>query len=361
MVGGAETQLVRLVGELKSRQWDIRVISFTSGARMEAALANLGIDVIVIEASGPFQQYKRCRALIREIKASQPEALVTFMLQANVLGRLAGRLTRTPVVSSIRNSRFGGSSRLGQLIGDLLERSTARLATSIVVNSEYAARELEQRRVTAGATVHIIPNGVLKPEGKQRVQGGLTPTAFKWLAVGSLTPQKNYVGLAEGFQQVVSEYPTARLFIAGEGSQRSELEEAVKRLGLADNISLLGERHDIPDLLASADAFILASSWEGMPNVVMEAMSHAVPTVATPVGGVPELIAHGDTGWIAGGTGAADLAQAMLQVMNLPHELREAVAAKGKEVVLARFGTDRMVNSWAQVIKSAALKSKSDR
>src|SRR5690625_7810904 len=99
MVGGAETQLVRLVGELKSRQWDIRVISFTSGARMEAALANLGIDVLVIEASGPFQQFKRCRALVRGIKASQPEALVTVMWQANVVGRLPGRRIRTAVGS----------------------------------------------------------------------------------------------------------------------------------------------------------------------------------------------------------------------------------------------------------------------
>lgn len=353
MVGGAETQLVRLAGALVDRNWHIRVISFAGGARMESALARLGIEVVVIDARGPLGGLRRVQALLREIRASTPDCVVTFMLQANVLGRLVGKWTGTPVVSSIRNTRFGGSSRLGQHVGDRLERATAKLAVSTVVNSDYAARELARRRVTAGAKVQVIPNGVLQPERVPTDPSGSTPTAFTWLAVGRLAPQKNYGALVEGFRQVVAAHPEARLLIAGEGSERPQIEDAVEGLGLGENIRLLGERSDVPELLASSDAFILASGWEGMPNVVMEAMTHGVPTVATPVGGVPELIVDEETGWIAEGTSASALAKAMLKVMSLQVEHREVVAAQGRTTILEKFSIEKMVDAWARVITSA--------
>lgn len=341
--------MVQLAGGLADRGWDTRVIAFAGGDRMEAALAERGVQVLVIKAKGP----KRLHALVDEIRRSKPDGLVTFMLQANVLGRLAGLWTRTPVVSSIRNTRFGGRSRLGQVVGDILERTTARLAASIVINSEYAARELADRGVTTGANVIVIPNGVLLPANFPKVKSADADRPFTWLAVGRLVPQKNYQALVEGFQRVVAIHPEVRLMVAGEGSERPRIEAAIAQLKLDENIILLGERSDVPALLGSADAFILASGWEGMPNAVMEAMAHGLPTVATPVGGVPELIVDGETGWIAEGTDAAALSEAMLRVMSLDARQRASVAAKGSETIRAKFSMQKLVESWARVITVA--------
>lgn len=141
-----------------------------------------------------------------------------------------------------------------------------------------------------------IPNGIevarfAAPEGtRQRLRGELSlpEDAPVFIVVGRLNEQKNHALLLRAFEKVPEH---AHLLIVGDGDLRSELQE--QAAGMSSRVHFLGIRRDVPDLLAAADAFVLASDWEGNPLVVMEAMSAGLPVVATAVGCVPELVVDG--------------------------------------------------------------------
>lgn len=353
-VGGAETQLAGLATALARGGWEVKVAAFTTGTEIIQRLAAGGVSVEVAGDGGPVH---RLRWLIRLVKSHRAECVITFMLQANVLGRVAARLVGVPVISSIRNTRFGGNSKIGARVGDLLERSTSRLARATVVNSRYAAAELVERGVVSEHNVVVIPNGVMVPSverlapnlSEHRGQRG----RFSWLAVGRLAPQKNFAALIQAFQEVTRSSPGAVLRIAGDGPLRDELTELIFKMGMSGSVELLGERQDIGALLCESEAFVLASKWEGMPNVVMEAMAMGTPTLATAVGGVPELIEPEVTGWLAESPEPEDLAAGMLSVMALAPGERRLIAEAGRQYIADNYGPDKMVERWRSVIEDA--------
>jgi len=216
------------------------------------------------------------------LRREQPLILTTFMYHANLLGRVAGRLARVPVVvSSIRNENFGGPMR------DRIMRLTDWMADVTIINSNLAGEAVVRRGVVPVGKLQVIPNGLdttrftWTPEVRMQVRKafGIDEECFLWLAVGRLEEQKDYPNLLKAFARVVREQPEAVLLVAGQGPIRRTLEEMVSLLELEGRVKFLGVRTDIPHLLAAADAFVLASAWEGLPNVVMEALAAAKPVV----------------------------------------------------------------------------------
>src|SRR5262249_6138085 len=118
------------------------------------------------------------------------------------------------------------------------------------------------------------------------------------LTIGRLDPQKGLHDLIEAAGLICAKYPRAHFLLVGEGPQRVALERAIREKGLGDRIHLAGWRADIPEILAAGYALVLSSHWEGMPNVVLEAMAAGLPVVATRVEGISELVVEGQTGVI---------------------------------------------------------------
>jgi glycosyltransferase involved in cell wall biosynthesis len=136
------------------------------------------------------------------------------------------------------------------------------------------------------------------------------------------------------------------LLIAGRGPLLEELQAQAQRLGIASQVSFLGVREDIAALLAAADGFVLSSAWEGMPNVVMEALAAAKPVVATRVGGVSELVETGKSGVLVPPRDPTALSQAMRQLMTLPAEQRREMGSRGRSRVAAQFSLGVMADRW---------------
>jgi glycosyltransferase involved in cell wall biosynthesis len=137
---------------------------------------------------------------------------------------------------------------------------------------------------------------------------------FQWLAVGRLTPAKDYPNLLRAFRALNHVDPTARLWIAGEGDPSTLLASHPDLLQNSPSIQWLGLRRDIADLLDAADGFVLSSAWEGMPLVVGEAMAMGKPIVATNVGGIAELM--GNTGTLVPPADSQALTAAIVAVMD---------------------------------------------
>ena len=129
-----------------------------------------------------------------------------------------------------------------------------------------------------------------------RAELAVADDEFLWLAVGRLVPQKDVPNLLDAFAKHHAAHPRSRLAIVGDGALRDEMVAHAASLGVGEAVAFLGIRRDVPQLMAAADVFVMSSAWEGLPNVVMEAMAAGLPVVSTNVGGVAELVEDPGTG-----------------------------------------------------------------
>jgi len=351
--GGAEIQLVRLATLLTERGYCTTVISLLALGRHASELQRAGVEVESLEMTkglGALSALARAIRLVRELR---PDALVSFLFHANVLGRLVGRVTSIPVViSSIRNERFGGAWRERAI------RATDFLADAVVVNSRAVGESLVRRRITSASHLQVVPNGIRVdeyiPNEQSRVttrsQLGVAPDEFLWVAVGRLTPQKDYHTLLHAFRYALDVRPKARLRIAGEGPLLGELNRLRCVQGLRGKCSFLSLRHDIPELLAAADALVLSSAWEGLPNVLMEAGAAEKPVVATDVGGVREIVVDGESGFVVSPGDPTELGMAMVRMMELSQDDRGRMGQRGHSHVARAFDLPCAVERWERVL-----------
>jgi glycosyltransferase involved in cell wall biosynthesis len=158
--------------------------------------------------------------------------------------------------------------------------------------------------------------------------------------VARLAEQKGQRTLLEAAPLVLERHPEARFAIAGEGELRAELEALAAPLG--DRATLLGERDDVPDLLASFAVFAFPSQFEGLCLAVIEAQAAGVPVVATPVGGIRETVVEGETGWLVPPRDPRALADRIAWVLDHPDEAR-SVAEEARRRARARYSEAAMV------------------
>jgi len=284
----------------------------------------------------------------------RPRILTSFMFHANLLGRIAGRLAGVSiVVSSIRNENFGGSRR------DRVLRMTDWMGEISTTNSKLAADKLVKRGVVPAGKIRVIPNGLVLDKftvkdsnrAELRQQLGIAEDEFLWLAVGRLEEQKDYPNLLQAFKIIMRGGHKTQLRVAGQGPLLENLRQQTVDLGIADRVVFLGLRRDIPSLLDAADGFVLSSAWEGLPNAVMEAMAAAKPVVATCVGGVPELVQEGKTGFIVPPRNPEALALAMEKMMTLPQERRCEMGKTGRAHIEANYSLERVVDQWEELYR----------
>lgn len=347
--GGAETQMVRLARALKARAWKVGVISMLPPQAFTEELKSAGIELATLNMHRGRPDPRAVIGLVGLLRQWKPLILTTIMFHANLLGRIAGWLAGVPIiVSSIRNENFGGSLR------DRAMWLTDWMGDITTTNSKLAADKLVKRRVVPEGRIRVIPNGLVVDrfavEGLNQIavrrELGVAEDEFLWLAVGRLEQQKNYPNLLRAFQILGQSSCRAKLRVAGQGPLLEALRQQAADMRISEYVTFLGLRRDIPLLLCAADGFVLSSSWEGLPNVVMEAMAAAKPVVATCVGGVPELVQHGINGYIVPPDDPQALAAAMIKMMSLPEAERKAMGQAGRAHVEAKYSLDGVVDQW---------------
>jgi glycosyltransferase involved in cell wall biosynthesis len=353
--GGAETQIVRLAVALRRRGWPVRVLTLLRPTQFEVDLARGGVplDTVVMERTARGGA-AALAGVVRRLGADRPAAVVSFLFHANLAARLTAGLRGVPVVTSIRNERFGPPWREWAI------RLTNGLSQSVVVNARATADRLAGAGVLPASKVRVIPNGIrvpnapAPPERRAAVRRdlGVADAEFLWLAAGRLEPQKGFADLVRAFDDVRAQQSAARLRVAGRGGEEGNLSRLIRDLGLDTHVGLLGLRSDVPDLLAAADAFVLSSHHEGMPNVVMEALAAGVPTVATKVGAVEDLVEDGRSGFLTPPHDPVRLAETMSRLMGTPAPGRARMGAAGRAHIARSFSVEASVDEWADLLAS---------
>jgi glycosyltransferase involved in cell wall biosynthesis len=172
---------------------------------------------------------------------------------------------------------------------------------------------------------------------------------FVWLAIGRFEDAKDYPLMLRAFSQGEAEKRDAVLVLVGDGSKKEQAENLARELGLASWVLFLGERRDILELYNAADAYVMSSAWEGMPNVLLQAAATGLPIVATNVGGNREVIVDGQTGFLVPPKNPTALTGAMRRLMNLPPAARQAIGQSGRAYVKAYYSLDRVVDRWERL------------
>jgi glycosyltransferase involved in cell wall biosynthesis len=244
------------------------------------------------------------------------------------------------LVTSARNCK-----RQGRALGWLNRRAFAA-SDAIVANSLQVAEYIERKYGAPHDRIRVIYNGIdserFRP-GERNGAGHPGPI----VAIGRLVEQKNHALFLQAAARLAQDVKTARFVIVGDGPLRPALEMQARNLGIADRVTFTGERRDVEAVLRSASLLWLTSRWEGMPNVVLEAMASGVPAIATAVGGTRELIRSGVDGFVVPEGDIESLVARSCDLLQDDARRRQfAVAAR---VRAEEFSSVRMVAAMSQL------------
>ena len=346
--GGAERALTQLVLYLDKSEWEPHVICLGPHGHFAAVLESANIPVICLNARGVFSVPRVLVRLWRELSRLRPAIVQTFLFHANLLGRIAARLAGVKIVVSGLRVAEHRSPWYGRL-----DRWTTRLVTTNVCVSQGVADFSKNVVGLNAARLVVIPNGVdferfanAKPADLR--QFGFPAGSRVFIAIGRLEYQKGFDVLIESIA-LLKPFPDNLFFlVVGDGPDLDKLQLLAGKHRITDHIHFAGRREDIPSLLAACSALILSSRWEGMPNVVLEAMAAGRPVIATQVEGIPELVRDGVTGLTVPPENPAALATAIQSLLSR-HEFLSAAGPTSQAIAKKEFAITETTNSYAKL------------
>lgn len=335
--GGAERMLVNIARGFVERGFPTDlVLSRAGGSHMW--LVPPDVRVVDLQSSGTFHNVPK---LINYLKRELPYALLTTTHYANEIALWAKRLSRVPTKIIVREanhlsqlaqyeSNSGYRNQLRYRLMPWLARSFYPWADGVVAVSQGVAEDLTKITNLSLKQIKVIYNPTITPELAEKAQ---KPVEHPWfvndappviLGAGKLHPQKDFPTLIRAFAKV-RQIREARLVILGWGKERSRLEALAEELGLSNEIDFLDHVKNPYAYMAKADVFVLSSAWEGLPNVLIEALAVGVPVVATDCPSGPREILHGGQyGWLTPVANPQAMAEAILKVLDGEVKLADA-------------------------------------
>lgn len=249
---------------------------------------------------------------------------------------------------------------------------TLEKADAVTAVSEFL-KEKAHNELGIEREIHVIPNFIdiakfSHLEGvRLYVESGcvglrkeekaleLNPGEKILLHASNFRKVKRVVELVETMRIVVDHFPEARLIIAGDGPTRIEVERKIEALDLCNNVHLLGIKSNMQEIMCSADMFLLNSTLEGMPLVLLEAMSCSLPVVTTPAGGIPELVRPGKDGAVTKGYDQEEYAEVIIELLE-NDEKRKRLGQAGRKRVEESFSSERIVTMYEKVFEDVISK-----
>jgi glycosyltransferase involved in cell wall biosynthesis len=346
--GGTERSLLQLAEGLASHGFDSSITCHQDPdlARLRAEADARGIAIRQVPRSAAWKTPRLFAQLVREFQMARPTIVHVHMpwVLSCRDGVAAAKLARVPVV--IATMQLWIPERQSTVI-HVKHRLLTRWIDRYVAVSRRIARQLHDEYAVPNDKIRVVYNGASiaprRSEPSPRVPG----RPLQVLTVARLHAQKGLDVLL----RAVARVPNAAFSIAGDGPERRQLEHDARSLGVADRVSFLGFRRDVPDLLDACDVFVLPSLFEGLPLVLLEAMAREKPVVGTAVPGIEEVVEDG-AGLLVPPSDPEALARAITAVAEDGERARH-MAAKGRARVEAHFSIERMVDGVAEVYAEA--------
>ncbi len=348
--GGAERLLADIAKYHDRSRFAMVVITVVALGPFEHVIRDAGVKVIHMPNMGDFG-FRLTIKLWRAFRKARPDIVHTHLFGADVWGKIAAFFARVPViVSTEHNTWFDESS-----FKHFLKRWVAKISDRIIVISRAVAEYATTVEKVNPKKIVVIPNRIELSRFAQISRLSLVDAPHvKLLSVGRLEEQKGFDVLLSALS-AIRDLPWT-LTIVGNGSLLSILEDRIRLLGLVNKVQLYGTTDEMPELYAQHDVFVLASRWEGLGLVIMEAMSTGMPVIATRVGGIPELIEHGRTGYLVSSEDSEALAQ-MVQFVIERRSDAQVVGQNARTHAHEHFAIEDMVRAYEQLYFDLLLRS----
>ncbi len=281
--GGAERQLLYMLQAATQSLIGVRVLSLTQGEPYETPIRELGISVEWVgEKKNRFQ---RLRKIIASLQKDRPDIIQSSHFYTNFYAAVAGNLLGITSIGAIRNnvkSEMHANGFFGQL--------HLRMPKLLIANSRSAVGTAVSEYSVRSHRLKFVPNVVMPSSAIHK--NGNRNGPLKILFAGRLVAAKRPELFVELASRLTAELPgdDLRFVMAGDGPHKKEICDRLEANRIASKFSMLGEVADMSTVYGTASILVLTSSYEGTPNVVLEAMANGIPVVATNVGGISEIL-----------------------------------------------------------------------
>ena len=346
--GGAQTYVSSLLPALVAR-YHVTVAAHGDGPLRRDTLCAGASFVPLRHMQRPVSPWRDACALlevVRLMRRVRPHVVHANSSKAGFVGRIGARLVGVPVtIFTVHGWAFRAPTGATSVVYRWLERLVRPLTTAFVCVSDSERNAGIAARTCDPETTVVIRAGGDLDAPRARPGEGPPQVVF----VGRLASPKDPFTLVTALSALNGR--TFSALLVGDGPQRATVETQLAATPKAVPIELVGDRHDVPAVLAASHVFVLSTRSEGLPLTVLEAMAAGLPVVASRVGGIPEAVVDGETGLLVAPGDPEELAAALARLLDDP-ELRERLGAAGRSRVEKHFGREAFVEAHLELLRS---------
>ncbi|QIB52608.1 glycosyltransferase family 4 protein [Pseudomonas sp. OIL-1] len=352
-IGGASVHVLDLADGMRRKGHDVWILAGGSGVVSEIA-AKRGVDYISLNCMkrdvDPVKDVRGIFELRKMIVKIAPDIVHLHSSKAGVLGRLSCIGLPVGVVFTAHGWAFteGVSARRRWFYTEV-ERFMARFTNRIITVSNYDMDLALKLKVCDASLVSSVHNGI--PDLQINTEISEANNDVRLIMVARFAEQKNQRALLQALSHLNELNWTLEL--VGDGPLLQDVQDLARELGLSEKVYFAGACSDVHNRLLASDVFLLVSDWEGLPLVILEAMRAGLPVIASRVGGVPEAIDHGETGFVVDRNDQQGLVRVLRRMLESP-ELRQQMGLKGREKFNREFVFEDMLER-TMLVYSAVL------
>jgi len=349
--GGAERVATTLCNAWVDRGYNVTLVATYNGKSQSYFELNTKIKLHYLADNYQCLFGKNSSSLARLIKlrslmkSDTPDVVISFLPSANVMAIFAGVKLRIPIIICERTDpEFFPQPWYWKL----LCKYTYQFANLLTVQTKAVADKVP-RLFNRVDTVRVVPNPL--PFAVQLpVQKQIVNPPFTLLSLGRLTVGKQTSQIVGAFSEISASFPDWQLMIYGEGSERGNLEQLICELGMAERIFIKGDTKDPWQVMRDADAFVMASCFEGFPNALLEALGLGLPSVVYDCpSGPAEITEYGSIAELVTLNDIEGLKAAMFKLMS-DSELRLKLSIKAAASVNARYSLENVLTIWDSIL-----------
>ena len=358
-VGGAERHVTTLLPRMNPERFTPSVVCIGKEGELFADLLAAGVDSRALHLGGKRQAARALRKLVSITRRERPDVVVVRGYNAETLGRIAARAAGVEhTVMWVHNI---GDPSPRSSVRTTVDRALTRWTSAYFGVAEAQRRYLVDELGYPDDKIRIIHNGV-DPALFDVNTDRSALTEFGWTEgdpvvgiLAELSPIKDHATFLRAARIVINEMPRARFLVIGDGACRPQLEALCSELRITSNVHFAGVRRDVARLLRAIDVFALSSvTVECFSIALLEAMACGRPAVCTAVGGIPEMINDGETGYLVPPKDPQQLAVRLVDLLSNPQTARRMGRA-GRDRVEAEFNLDRSVEAAQRAIEDVVM------
>jgi glycosyltransferase involved in cell wall biosynthesis len=286
-----------------------------------------GIDVIAVAR------------VVRLLREHRIDVLQTHDAQTRRIGVIAAALTGVRHITSVHGWIFNDRKERAAkwLDARLIRQADAVIAVSDRLKQELEAAGVPPQRITVLRNAILLRDyAIAGTAASVRREFGIRDDQPVISIVGRLSLEKGHETFLQAASTIAKTHPDLRCLIVGDGPLEHMLRQRVQELGLTTQVVFTGHRSQLADIYAATDVLVISSLTEGIPNVLLEAFAHGKPAVATSVGGVPEVLENGRTGWLVEVGDYQAIARHVVRLLDAP-ELRAQMGAAARATIEQQF------------------------